>query len=53
MNLQQYLDKVHALTGEKLKMGNVVTRASYENASVYVGHWLTFDEFEAFIYEVD
>jgi hypothetical protein len=45
-SLSEYLKKVSELKGEKLKMSNPVTRALYEEYSVYAGHWLSLQEFE-------
>ena len=51
--LNEYLDAVKKLPGTKQKMGNPVTRASYEDHSVKAGRWLTMDEFEEIIGKSD
>jgi len=38
--------KIAALKGEKIKMSNPVSRASYESQSLKAGKWLSVEEFE-------
>jgi len=44
--LNQYLEQVKKLSGNKVKMANPVVRAIYEEKSLQVGRWLTIEEFK-------
>lgn len=47
--LDEYLAKVKALTGNKIKCKSPIVRALYEDKSIQAGHWLTLNEFEELI----
>jgi len=47
LSLSEYLKKVSELKGDKIKMGNPVTRSLYEKYSVDAGHWLSLQEMRA------
>lgn len=47
--MREHEKKVKALTGEKQRMGNSVTRALYEEKSLKAGKWLSIKEFESSI----
>lgn len=43
--LKEHLTAVRLLTGEKLHMETIVSRALYEKYSLFAGQWLTLNEF--------
>lgn len=49
LTLNEYMDNVKNLTGNKIKFVNPVIRASYEGKSIISGHWLTLKEYEGMI----
>lgn len=49
LTLNEYMDNVKNLTGNKIKFVNPVIRASYEGKSIISNHWLTLKEYEGMI----
>ena len=45
VGLNEYLAKVKALKGKKVKMASPIHRVVYEEKSVNAGHWLTLSEY--------
>jgi len=49
VKMNEYLTRVKALSGTKMRMKSPIVRAYYEEKCLTVGHWMTVEEFEAII----